>query len=237
MIFMKRGGKMRIIYVSNYSRKIFLILAILLIWLSMFFTADQLIKNNLLYSITIENCMEFSYPYGIVVDNVLINDKADEKVIQANHTFSAQAREFSNYKSLEGNFSFDYPTAFVLKPQQFSGSDILYHIDFRNKADTVHGFVQVWKMPGNLEDFLKNAKAASQQKYKYFRSSSIKVNGLPGFYWDYIVIADDRNIKASEVFLQEGDLMYRISYFVPENEWNESQSNLFWNMVKSFKTY
>ena len=129
----------------------------------MFFTADMLLKNSLLFKIAIDRCMEFSYPYGMVVDNILISDKAEEKSILSSHSFIAPAsQEFSSYKSLEGKFSFDYPAAFILKPQEFTGGEILYHIDFRNKEGTIHGFVQVWNMPGKLEDFLGNSKALSK---------------------------------------------------------------------------
>lgn len=229
---------MRIIYVSNYARKLYLLMAIFVLWGMMFFITDSLIKNNLLYNITIDNYMEFSYPYGMVVDNILVSDKADEKSIQSSHIYSApSAQEFSSYKSAEGKFSFNYPAAFLLNPQNYEGSEILYHIGFRNKQDTAHGFVQVWNMPGSLYDFLKNSKASSQQSYKYFKSSSINVNGKPGYFWDYVVLANGSYIKANEVFLEEKGRMYRISYFVPENEWNNDQSNLFWNMVKSFKTF
>ena len=225
-----------IVYVKNYKRKLILFSGILVLWICMFFTADFLINNNLLFNITINNCLEFSYPYGMVVDNILVSENATEKSIQSGYFFSRPAtQEFSNYKSLEGKFSFDYPTAFTIKPQQFSGSEILYHIDFRNKEGTTHGFVQVWNMPVPLDEFLKNSKAVSQQKYIYFKSNYLKVNNIPGYFWDYVVLANNVYFKGNEVFLKDKDLMYRISYFMPETDWNDDQSELFWNMVKSFK--
>jgi len=204
---------LKVIYIKNYTRTLFLTIAILLFWVLMFTIADRIIKNNLFYGI-------------------------DEQNIQTSHTSSLPvARGFTNYKSLEGKFSFDYPSAFLLSPQAILGSDILYHIDFRSSSYTTHGFVQVWNMSGSLSDFLKNSKELSTQSYKYFKTGSIKLNGLSGYCWDYMVLSGGKYIKAMEVFLKQDDLMYRISYFVPENEWNQSQLDLFRIMARSFKLF
>lgn len=180
--------------------------------------------------------MEFSYPLNIVVDDILVNEQADDGSVQSSFPFSRPVtRQFSNFKSLQGKFSFDYPSAFALVPQEFSGADILYHIAFHSKTDMDHGFVQVWNLPGSLDEFLKNARKTSQQTYGYFKSGSLKVNSVPGYYWDYTVLVDGNYYKGNEVFLKKGDRMYRISYFVPSTDWNEQRSEQFWNIVKSFK--
>ena len=235
---MRAGIDLRIIYVRNYGKKLFIMLGLAALWVLMFFTADALINNSLLYRVTIDNYLVFSYPYGVVVDDVLINDKADEKSVQSSHSFSVPSvREFSSYKSLEGKFSFYYPETFTLEPQSFPGGEVLYHIDFSEKSGTMHGFIQVWNMPGSLDKFLKGSIASSQQKFKYFKSGSLKINGLSGYYWDYSALSDNSYFKGNEVFLKKNNLMYRISYFVPEKEWNDSQSGLFWKIVSSFKTF
>lgn len=180
--------------------------------------------------------MEFSYPLDIKIDDIFVNEQAGDGSVQSSIPFSRPAaRQFSNYKSLEGKFSFDYPSAFVLVPEELNGADILYHIDFHSKSGSDHGFVQVWNMPGSMEEFLKNAKNSSQQTYKYFKSGNIRVNGVPGYYWDYSVLAGGNYYKGNEVFLKKDGRMYRISYFVPEADWDQQHLQLFRNMVKSFK--
>lgn len=231
---------MYIVYISKYRKKLILLSGIIVFWVCMFFAADYLINNRLIFNVTIDNCFEFSYPYGITVDNILVSENAAEKTVQSSYSFSRPAaQEFSNYNSLAGKFSFDYPSAFIINPQKFQGSDILYHIGFHNKPGTAHGFVQVWNMPLSLDEFLSNSKAVSQQRYKYFKTSSIEVNNIPGFFWDYSVLANNTWYKGNEVFMKEKEknLMYRISYFVPEADWDDNQSTLFKDMVKSFKTY
>ena len=227
---------MHIIIVTNYRRKTFLLASIIFFQVLMFFTGDFLLKNSLLLNITIDNCMEFSYPLDIMIDDIFVSEQAGDGSVQSSLPFSRPvARQFSNYKSLEGKFSFDYPSAFLLVPQELSGADILYHIDFHSKSDVDHGFVQVWSMPGSLDEFLKNARKTSQQTYGYFKSGSIRVNSIPGYYWDYSVLADGSYYKGNEVFLKKDGRMYRISYFVPEADWNGQRLELFKNIVKSFK--
>jgi len=198
-----------------------------------------IIKNSLLMKVTINNFLTFSFPLEFQIDYIYINEQAANKEIEVNSTFvKPVARKFSNYKSIEGHFSFDYPSSFDLNQKSFSGSDILYHIDFQNKSLNVHGFVQVWNLPFALEEFLKKSKENSTQSYKYFSEKAISVHDLPGFFWDYAVLGNDNKYyKGQEVFLKKGSNMYRIAYFTPESEWSKSHSDIFWGMVNSFKSY
>lgn len=227
---------MQIIIVTNYRRKLALLTALIFFQVLMFYTGVYLMKNSLLLNISIDGCLEFSYPLGMAVDDIFVNEQAREVSIQSSGLIREPAsRQFTNYQSLQGKFSFDYPSAFALEPQEFNGADILYHITFRSKTEADQGFVQVWNMPSALEDFLKKSLDASRQTFRYFKSGSLTVNGVPGYYWDYSVRAGDEYYKGSEVFLKKDGRMYRISYFVPESDWNEQRAEMYKNIVRSFK--
>ncbi|NJD04739.1 MAG: hypothetical protein FIA99_19550 [Ruminiclostridium sp.] len=144
--------------------------------------------------------------------------------------------EYSSYESPEGGFTFNYPSTFILTPRSFYGSDIPYHVDFKDTAGFGYGFVQIWNMSIPLGEFLEKSKEASQLHYKYFSGRKIRVNGFTGYYWDYSVLGSNNTYyKGNEVFLEGKNKMYRISYFIPENQWNETQKKIFTNMVKSFR--
>lgn len=227
---------MHIIIVTNYRRKLKIIAFITAVWILLFMLGSFLIDNTLLFNITVDSSVEFSYPYSIVVDNILVsNSYVGRNALSSFSPSRPQAEQFYNYESLEGKFSFDYPSAFVIKAGAFSGGDILYHIDFHDRQDTVHGFVQVWNLTSELGEFLKKSKEASQKTYKYFKSNNININGVKGFLWDYSVLTPDGYYKGSEIFLSQNGQMYRLSYFLREEQWDENQSELFWNMAKSFK--
>lgn len=230
---------MKIFFIRNYKRKLIMSCLVLALWVTMFFLTDFFIHNSLIFNITINNCLSFSYPLTFEVSSIYINEQMKDNAVKTNYSFRKPVSQmFSTYKSIKGKFSFSYPSIFTLSQQDFSGSDILYHIDFHDKPQTSHGFVQVWNLPYSLKEFLDKSKAASLQNYKYFSSNPITVNGLPGYYWSYSVLGNDgKYIKGSEVFFKKGNLMYRISYFVPESSWNKTQQNIYWNIVNSFKTY
>jgi len=144
--------------------------------------------------------------------------------------------EYSTYESTEGGFSFNYPSSFTLIPRSFSGNDILYHIDLHDAAGTGYGFIQIWNMSMPLAEFLEKSKETSQLEYKYFSSRKMRINGFTGYYWDYSALGSNNSYyKGSEVFLEGKDQMYRISYFIPENQWTEAQKEIFTTMVKSFR--
>lgn len=212
----------------------------ILLWVSMFMLSNFLMHNTMALQVTINDYLTFSYPFNLQVVNVYYNEHLDTNAIQTNTNFKKPlTQKFTNYNSVKGHFSFQYPSAFSLNEQDFVGSEILYHIDFADRSQTnAHGFVQVWNLPYNLKDFLERSKTTSSQNYEYFQSTPIKVNNNPGYLWDYAVIGKDgKNTKASEVFFKKDNRMYRISYFVPEGLWNKTQSDVFWKMVSSFKTY
>jgi hypothetical protein len=228
-----------IIFIRQYKKKILILSILLVLSFLSYFLFDLIIDKSMVFNVTINNCLTFSYPLKYQVSNIYINNQLEEEELAASYTFKKpKAVKFSNYKSLSGKFSFDYPSAFMLDEKNFSGSDILYHIDFFNKKDNVHGFVQVWNQPYSLEDFLQSSKETSQSNFVEFSSKSLLVNNNPGYYWNYTVeTKSGEQYKGCEVFFMKNKLMYRISYFTPQNMWNKKQLETFWNIVKSFKTY
>jgi hypothetical protein len=226
-----------IVFVRNLKRKSILLGTLVFFWIAMFFLSSFIINKNLIFNITLDNSITFSYPCKYVISNIFTNKQLGKVDVETNSSFATPLTEqFSNFDSVEGEFSFNYPSSFTLSQKFFAGSDIIYHIDFHNSTDTAHGFVQVWNLPYSLKDFLDKSKAVSQQNFKYFNSKPITVNGLPGYLWDYSVLGNDmKYYKGSEVFLQKGNKMYRLSYFVTENLWNKDENNIFWKMVNSLK--
>ena len=229
---------MKVYFVRNYRRKIIVFLLMIILWAAMFLLADFFIHNSFIFNVTVNNYLSFSYPLAFEVDNIFINEEMDQNPVKTSYSFKKPGeRKFSSYSSVKGKFGFEYPSVFTLQEQDFSGSEILYHIDFHNKPQTSNGFVQVWNMPYSIEEFLNKSLSQSRQNFTNFTSAPVTVSVLPGILWSYTVRnRDGLSIRGSEVFFKKDDLMYRISYFVPEKLWNNSQKEVFWNIVKSFRT-
>ena len=211
----------------------------MVLWIILFILTEMFLNSSLTANVTIDNSFSFSYPVKYDIESIYINDMVRDSSIQTNSTLlKPMSKRFSTYKSVEGEFSFKYPSAFFLNEQKFEGSEILYHISFKDKENSKHGFVQVWDLPYDLDKFLQNSLSYSDQQYKQFDFKSIISNGIPGIYWDYSIITEDnKTYKGSEVFLKKENKMYRISYFVPEHLWNKKEKNVFKEMVYSFKVY
>jgi len=204
----------------------------------MLYLSGSFFSKSLIMNLTINNYLSFSYPLKYTVENIYVSSALDDNSIQTSLSFKKPAtQKFSDYKSIKGNFSFSYPSLFELSEKEFEGAEILYHIDFADKAKSVHGLVQVWSLQDSLGDFLNNSKSLSEQNFKYFNSSALSLNGNKGYYWDYIIATNKDNYKASEVFLEKNNRVYRISYFVPRKKWDKYHEDIFWGIVKSFKTY
>ncbi len=227
---------MHVIFIKNYKYKLLYSAAVFFLILAVFFISKSSLYNKFAFHITIDESISFSCPAGFKVDKIYLNESMENSIITTSSNLSRPiADKFSSYKSIEGKFSFSYPSAFTLKEKDFSGSDILYHIDIENKAMSSHGFIQVWNMPYSLKEFLDKSKDASEESFKNFQSKPVSINGLPGYLWEYTSITSTGNVKAHEVFLKNNNKMYRISYFAPEAYWNKSQEDTFWDIAKSFK--
>lgn len=227
---------MRIVILTNYRNKLKCLAVITLVWLLLFNLGSYIIENEMLLHITVGSSFEFSYPYSITVKNVFVkNAAAEQNVICSYFPLYTRTDQFLKYKSIDGNISFDYPSAFVIDEKTFEGGEILYHIDFHDNQNIVHGFVQVWTLSEDLGTFLKKSKDSSQNEYKYFISELIEINDLKGYSWDYSVAVGDIYYKGMEVFLTKEGRMYRMGYYLPENKWDDKQSRQFWKMAKSLK--
>ena len=229
---------MYIIYVRSYKKKLVCLSIIIGFWVLMFLLTELFLNQSLNVNVTIENYLSFSCPAEYDIDNVYVNEIIKGSLIETGKIFKRpRTEEFSTYESIEGGFSFKYPSAFLLNEQEFEGTEILYHVGFKNRSNTSHGFVQVWNLPYDLNEFLSKSKSISGQKYKEFKEKEVTVNSIPGIFWNYIVITqDNKSFKGNEVFLKKDDKMYRISYFVPEDLWDKKESKLFESIVFSFKT-
>ncbi|HHV28717.1 PsbP-related protein [Acetivibrio mesophilus] len=229
---------MYIIYIRNYKRRLVYLSIIIGLWISLFFLTGLFFNNNLTMNVTIENYLSFSCPAKYDIDNVYVNEIIKDSSVETGKNFKKpRAENFSTYESIEGGFSFKYPSAFLLDEQEFEGTEILYHVGFKDKTGINHGFVQVWNLPYDLNDFLSKSKSTSNQQYKRFEEKEVTVNSVPGIFWDYTIITqDNKSFKGNEVFLKKDDKMYRISYFVPEELWSKNESKLFESIVFSFKT-
>lgn len=227
---------MHILIAGNLRKKLLKLVLFTASWALLFVSGSYFIDNMLLFSVSVDSSAEFSYPYAIEVDDIWINDAYTDKTdLSVFCPSKPETREFTDYESLEGGFSFKYPSAFVISPQNFNGADILYHIDFHDGEGKAHGFMQVWNMPGSLDDFLKQSLDSSNNIYKFFRSGKVDINGVKGYRWDYSILTGQGYYRGAEVFLKRGGRMYRLSYFVPEKAWNGKQSDLFDKMVDSLK--
>jgi hypothetical protein len=239
MELIREGISLHIIIITNYRKKLFLSLSVIGLWVIMFLLSSFLLNNSFILKVTINNKLTFSYPLSYEVEDIFINESAGNSAVEANWQFKKPVpHKFSDFLSQDGRFSFSYPDSYELSQQYFAGSEILYHIDFHDKSDAVHGFVQVWNMSYDLKDFLNTSKSNSQADYKSFDMKSISVNGNPGYLWDYSLYTKDGSAyKGMEVFFKKENLMYRISYFVPEKAWDKAKLKVFWNIVNSFKTF
>jgi len=224
---------MYFILVKNYKKKLILLFSILTLWVLIVVGTGVLIDETVKYTVTVNSNLSFSYPANYSISNIFSKDDNSAPYLQASNS---NYKNFIDTKTAEQGFEISYPSIFEINKQNFPGSEILYHIDFRNKQEKAKGgFVQVWSLPYSLDKFLEDSKQSAMVDYINFSSKKINVNNLNGYFWEYTTKGTSENYKALEVFLSKNSRIYRISYFMPEKKYNEAEYETFWQIVKSLK--
>jgi len=224
---------MNVLIISNYKRKLLIMLATILLWVLMALGIEFLYDSTIQYTISINSSISLTYPSKISIQKIYSKYSDAAPYIQANNS---KYKSFVDFKSVEEGFVFSYPSIFKLDQQSFPGSEILYHIDFQNREDKkFYGFVQVWNMPQSLESFLEASKEAAMNEFTDLVTEKITVNGLGGYFWEYTTQSTNEKYKNLEVFLTKGSKFYRISYYIPEKNYSKDEYDMFWKIVDSFK--
>ncbi|HEY5583920.1 MAG TPA: hypothetical protein VIK78_05445 [Ruminiclostridium sp.] len=224
---------MYFILVTNFKKKLLLSFSILSLWVLIVVGTGVLIDETVKYTVTVNSNISFSYPATFSISNIFSKNDNAAPYLQASNS---NYKKFIDSRSSEAGFEISYPSIFEVNKQNFPGSEILYHIDFRNKQDKAKGgFVQVWSLPYSLEKFLEESKQSAMVDYIDFTTKKIKVNNLDGYFWEYTSKGTSENYKALEAFLSKNSRIYRISYFMPEKEYNTNEYEIFWQIVNSLK--
>lgn len=227
-----------VIYVSNYKKRVLLIIGTLAILTAAILTAVAILKNVLICSITIDNYLSFSYPLSYHVRDIYINQNVKDASIETEFSLKKPVKRISDFRPVSGGLSFNYPAKFDLSRTESGGTDLLYHIDYIDNNNKMFGFIQVWSHPCPIQEFIHKSLKSTDLGYEKSSVKNIKVNTLPGYCWDYSVLAgNNRYYKGCEVFLLKNDMLYRISCFTEKSIWNKHKFNKFIGIVNSFKAY
>ncbi len=150
-----------------------------------------------------------------------------------------EKRGFEYYNVLDSSFQFALPDDWNTWEQNFSGGEIVYHLNFLSRNKKIHGFIQVWQMEKTLSQFLVESEKSSvdSKEYKLYNKKEITVNDRKGFLVQY----ERPNSKGSlyrsyDCFLQDNDNgIYRASFYMEKKHWKNYYTIIFNKIIKSFK--
>lgn len=208
---------------------------LLLVAIAIFIGALLLTYTNVQNShVTIENRISFTLPASTEMSSIYSSKLT-------NHTMQAGLVLGSSYKTKiiqrQGisDISFQYPETLRMDDIQNLGQEITVHINFKHEDGNMVGFFQVWRLNQSLEELLNNSKKLSSMTFMDFSESEIDVNGMKGFIWDYTFVSTHADTKGVEVFIENGNEMYRFSMFVPKNDYKPKYKRIIMRMIRSLK--
>lgn len=226
------------IVIEKPIKKLLIILSIICLWLFLLFSLNFFMSTQPVCLLSLEENFDFAYLNDFAITSVFANENIEPESVNivTNHMQKPPIYALQDYTTIQNNLQFKYPTSFILEAKDLGGSEILYHIDFKDNNKIAHGFIQVWNMPKPLKDFLEQSKSTSNMEFTSFTQKEITINKVSGYLWDYVFLSNEQvPYKGMEVFLSKNEKMYRLSYFLPQKDWNNKQQDIFWNMANSLK--
>lgn len=176
----------------------------------------------------------------ICIGLIILSDKT--QYIQRNKKnpeTSVTAVEYMDYSILNGNYSFKLPENYELKERKFEGGEIIYHGDFKDKNSPIRGIIQVWNIKTPLAKFLKESKLGGTGivEYKYYKIENIKLGALKAYLLSYSRLGNDgKYYVANEFYIPKTDTeFFRMSFFTPEEDYNENLKEAFKNIALYIK--
>ena len=207
----------------------------ILFWVLTFIFLSTVLQDKVYATIKVDNEFSLSYPLKFKINTPAWQDKSFGKVsVNAINNFvDITYKEFISKKS---GISFKYPAIFNANEQDFTGGEILFHVDLISKDLYYHGFVEVWQLNVSLEKFLSSSLRTSTLGFVNFSKKNITSNNLTGILWKYNVKGSgNKEFKCLEAFLIKDSKMYRVSLFIPSEKYSNMNYDIFMKIVNSLK--
>ncbi len=139
------------------------------------------------------------------------------------------------YISDDKELSFEYPDIFTAYSRNFSGGEILEHVDLLTENTRIHGFVEVWDIKTSLPVYLEKAKAAFSGSVKNFKES-ISSDNTDKVIWEYDVYSDSGAVThVKQYFFKTDGKLIVASLFAPREEWSKKYDEMFEEIKNSVK--
>lgn len=151
----------------------------------------------------------------------------------------AERQVLKKYTAMQDKFEFMLPSSWSAMEQTFSGGEIIYNLNFMSEDKKIHGIVQVWDIDKPLKQFIDESKqsAVGVVDFKYYRVKELISNKNKGYLLEYSRrTIKDKYVKAYEAFIEGSKgRIYRVSFFVDEENWKQQYIILFNRIISSFK--
>ena len=138
------------------------------------------------------------------------------------------------YTSSTQDLTFEYPDIFKAYTEQYSGEDILYHVNLLTNTPEIHGYVEVWNLNEPLSVFLEKAKASFSPSIRNFKES-FPSNNINLREWSYDVDSDSGEIHGRQHFSAKDNKLIVTALFAPTNVWSSKYDSMFEEIKSSAK--
>lgn len=144
--------------------------------------------------------------------------------------------QLKKYDIKEYNFDYMLPVKWKTSVEKFAGNEILYHNNFSDENNTLHGFVELWNKTQDLESFLKVSKEISEKQndVRNYSIEKLNIKGKKTYLVNYIIYnTSGEGFNASEYFVDEGNRFVRFSFFVNNKKYKPDMKPIFRAIVET----
>ena len=173
---------------------------------------------------------------GLMLVMLGVENKFDERLKTTSLIYN-NIKALKAYSIKDISYTYKLPKSWTTEEEKFPGGEIVYHNSFISNDGNLHGYVQVWQLRRDLENFIQDIKKNSEVEnsiYEY-KVSDYKYGNLKGFKVLYKIKTKNDNYVAYEYFIKLKDNFIRFSFYTKEKDFKESMESNFETIVRYLK--
>ena len=178
--------------------------------------------------------------YIIIIGLMLVMlgavNKFDERIKSTSLIYN-NIKALKVYSIENIKYTYKLPKNWSTEEEKVSGEEIIYHNSFISNDGGLHGYVQVWKLRRDLENFIEDIKINSEVENRIYdyKVTNYNDSNIKGFKVVYKINTKNDNYVAYEYFIKLKENFIRFSFYTKEKEFKESMENNYETLVKYLK--
>ncbi|WP_461207142.1 hypothetical protein [Clostridium sp. DL1XJH146] len=146
--------------------------------------------------------------------------------------------DFNKFDALDGSVIYYLPSDWIVEEKDFGSKEIIYHNNFKTENSEINGFIQVWQLKSNIEEFLESSKEISEKQndIKDYSLIPTRIKGKKAYILSYkIKVINNIYYRTYEYYIENNENTIRFAFYTKEDDLTGDYIELLNNIVNKIE--